>query len=355
MADLAASEERVQQLAQLESSSAPKAGSAPSNSVATQGPLLDGVISAEEGDTSLDPSMTGPGVRKIAQSGAAHTTGGSREAAMLRGMLLRFDHHSFELGMGPQQITQLLELLSRDVQEVADAVISSITPQEASNISEDYVMPPSNPEDHAPEADSDMNAYVHRLDISSHIMQLVFSAFMARPLAAVQHPLSCLEQFSQAVDKPNEALLASLLQGQACRDVHAALLKAHDGTSGFWNDIIQAGSLEFGQQLNSVFQCSCVDVETLVYRSILVGCMVPAAHPSLRLYCTAASLAESGLLHPFNAANHTQVHEVPGLDPAHPAAHAVVRTLLPGVGFAGEAERIIRERVVTLAKDPCPE
>lgn len=166
----------------------------------------------------------------------------------------------------------------------------------------------------------------------------------------------CVHLISQEVDSTEVALLYSLVRSEACRQMYTGLSKAQDGKSKRWNSIMQANSSELEQKLASLHQCTGLNVQALIYHALLVSCMVPAAHPNLRLFCTPhPAVADSVMLQPFYAGIHKQVHEVPGLDPSHPASRAVLRTILPGVGFLGEADRIIPERVVTMAKIPCLE
>lgn len=313
-------------------------------------------VPAAEGDIRMDPLNADAAMREIVPSGLSQASGGgSREAAMMRNVLLRFDHHSFELGLGPQQIKQALEVLSRDVEELADLVISNVKPPEASSssISEDYEMPSGSEDDPSNQTpfSTDTN-YLRRLDVSSQIMQFVFNDFMVRPLAVLGHSLCAVEPASQPADNSEASLLASLLRGDACREGYAVLCKAKDGKSKRCNNIIRARSIELGNKISAFYHCPATQPDKVVFGALLVGCMVPAAHPSLRLFCTAAS-PELGPLQPFCSAAHTPVLEVPGLEWSNPAARAVLRTLLPGVGFQGEVERIICERVVTKAKDPC--
>lgn len=122
---------------------------------------------------------------------------------MLRGILLRFNHHSFDLGMGPQQIKQLLEVLNRDVEELAQAIFCCIKSPEAnsSGISEDYDMTLMNEEDQSQQSPSLVercaDSLTQRHEISSQIVQMVFNSIMICPLAAVSHKLSVLESPSQ--------------------------------------------------------------------------------------------------------------------------------------------------------------
>lgn len=161
---------------------------------------LESISSAHSGEAAALPSGAGTSAETSATLSSA---GGSREAAMLRGVLLRFDHHSFEIGMGPQQISQLLEVLNRDVQELADAVIGSSKTQEvsSSSSSEDYEMTPCNEEDQAIQepaaADSCADSLIRRQEISSQIVQMLFDDIMVRPLAAVGHDLSVVESSAQ--------------------------------------------------------------------------------------------------------------------------------------------------------------
>lgn len=297
--------------------------------------------------------------RAAAASGSAQASGGSKEAAQLRGVLLRFSHDSFEIGMGPQQIQHLLELLNMDVQEVAQAVMVSMKPQQTdSNTTEDFVMLCSSGEGQTERAsdleNSSMATHEQRVKISSQVMLLMFNNIIARPMTALGHALQSVEQLLHAADGDDAALLASLLCSDACTRMYTQLLNLRSGTSEYWDGTIRTGSVELGRQLASIYPCPAPNLETLVYRSLLVGFMVPATHPSLRFICTVASQG-SGQPHPFNAEIHKRVHEVPGLDPDHPVARVVIGCLLPGVAFWGEADSLIRERVVTMAKEPCLE
>lgn len=304
-------------------------------------------------------ALSGPAQTAGGLSGPAQTAGGSREAAMLRGALLRFDRYSFELGLGPQQITQVLEVLNRDIQQVAGAVLDSIRPpsDSSSSIGDDYVMPSccnadEQPCPTPPPEDRNLDNYVRSLAISSHILQPAFDDLMTCPLAALGHSLAYVEQVSQAADGSELALLASLMRSEACGQMYTELNKAGDGSSEFWNGLVHALSCKLQHKLATVHGWPAPDVRNLVYRSLLLGCMIGAAHPSLQLFCTAAGSNEE---HSFSAAAHSTVHEIPGLEPSHPAARVVLCSVLPGVGFVGEAERLICERVVTWAKDPCPD
>ncbi|MEW5303224.1 MAG: hypothetical protein WDW36_005933 [Sanguina aurantia] len=311
------------------------------------------------------PSAPDPATAGVtAASGSAQTPGGSREAAMLRNMLPRFSHDSFEIGMGPQQVAQLLEVLYVDVQNVTRAVMAVVKPQQTGgSTTEDFVMlcSSSSGDRHSGQApvseDDSQQRYQLSLHVSSQVTCWVFNTLMARPLAAVNHQLQYVEEMAQAGDMCEASLLASLMCSEACGGMHTRLLNARDGGDTACNDMVRARSLDLGRHLASLYHCYCIapaDLEMLIYRSLLVGSMIPVVHPSLRLFCTAASQAP-GQLQPFNATLHRQVHEVPGLSPSHPVARVVIGSLLPGVGFVGASERLLRERVFTWVKQPCPE
>lgn len=275
VAQLAAANERNQQLARLARVACKDAelAAGPSNLCQTGGrSRAPAGLQAARGD-----ACTARDAYEAVPSGQTHTAGGSREAAMMSDMLMRLDRNSSEFGMGRKEIFLQLELLNKFGLQVADAMIASN--RATSGISDDYVMPPSNTQDQTRQSssdrDSDLEAHVHRLDVSTQIMQIVFNILVSRPLSAVEHRFSNMEHLSQAADMP-EAFLASLWQGEACREVYTELMKARNGSSSSWNGVIQRLSLVLRHQLDSVSPSFGIDVKMLMYQSLLVGCMVPA-------------------------------------------------------------------------------
>lgn len=318
-------------------------------------------------DQSVTTALPPVGFRDFC--GPAHTLGGSKEAALVRGALLRFNHGSFEIGLGPQQIQQALDLLDWELQQLASAVANSMQQGGGSRTTDiDHKMlqccsgVPA--DDEMEPCVDDVTIFGHRLDqpscagdppvssyerllnIRSEMIISIFNDLIVSPLTAVCHPLSVLENAAHLSAKPETAVLASLMRSEACREMCAALNAALESSNTSLHGVLNTQTSQLQQVLTLRFKCPDLDVGKAVYQALLLGCLIPGAHPTLRPVCTVASASDVKLQLPFDSAVHEQVHDASGLDSSNPAARVLLRTLLPGVGFLGEAERIICERVV---------